>query len=164
MTAITLTPAQVESDFAAAHSLFLEYAEDLGVSLCFQGFAAELETLDQMYAPPQGGLILARRGDEYVGCIGVRRVDATVCEMKRLYVRQAARGTGTGRRLAWAAIEAARALGYQRMVLDTLGSMTAARDLYATLGFKQIAAYYDNPLPGVSYLELDLNHVTNRTS
>ena len=156
MTPIALTQAQVESDFAAAHSLFLEYAEQLGVSLCFQGFAEELETLDQMYAPPHGCLILARQGDRHIGCIGVRRMDAQVCEMKRLYVQDVARGTGTGRRLAQAAIQAARGLGYQKMVLDTLGDMAAARSLYASLGFTPIQPYYVNPLPGVTYMELDL--------
>ncbi|HEX4598960.1 MAG TPA: GNAT family N-acetyltransferase [Burkholderiaceae bacterium] len=156
MTPITLAQAQVESDFAAAHSLFLEYAQQLGVSLCFQGFAEELETLDQMYGPPHGCLMLARHGDEHIGCIGVRRIDAQVCEMKRLYVRDVARGSGTGRRLAQAAIEAGRGLGYRKMVLDTLGDMAAARNLYATLGFRQIRPYYENPLPGVTYMELDL--------
>jgi putative acetyltransferase len=156
MTLITLAPAQVQADYAAAHSLFLEYAERLGVSLCFQGFDVELATLDRMYAPPHGCLILAFQGDQTIGCIGVRRVDAQVCEMKRLYVRDAARGSGTGRRLALAAIEAARGIGYQKMVLDTLGDMTAARNLYATLGFKEIQAYYENPLAGVTYMELDL--------
>jgi putative acetyltransferase len=156
MTVITLAQAQGQSDFAAAHSLFLEYAERLGISLCFQGFDAELARLDTIYAPPHGCLILADQGGTPIGCVGVRRIDADVCEMKRLYVRDSARGSGAGRRLAQAAIEAARGIGYQRMVLDTLGSMTAARGLYATLGFKEIAAYYDNPLPGVTYLELDL--------
>jgi putative acetyltransferase len=164
MTAITLTPAQAESDFAAARSLFLEYAEWLGVSLCFQGFAAELETLDTMYAPPDGCLILAWQGGQTVGCVGVRRFDESVCEMKRLYVREVVRGSGTGRRLAQAVIEAARDLGYQKMVLDTLASMSAARALYGTLGFKEIPAYYDNPLPGVAYLEVDLQTVPSPAS
>jgi putative acetyltransferase len=156
MSPITLAPALDDADFAAARALFLEYAERLGVDLCFQGFDAELAALDRMYAAPDGCLILARQGEGRVGCIGVRRVDAEVCEMKRLYVREAARGSGTGRRLAQAAIEAARGLGYRRMILDTLADMAAARSLYAALGFKEIPAYYDNPLAGVAYMELDL--------
>jgi GNAT superfamily N-acetyltransferase len=159
MTAIVLTLAQSEADFTAAHLLFLEYADSLGFSLSFQGFGAELETLEQMYAAPHGCLILAREGKEHMGCVGVRRFDAEVCEMKRLYVREALRGTGIGRRLAKAAIDAARGLGYRRMVLDTLGSMIVARDLYARLGFKEIPAYYDNPIPDVAYLALDLRPV-----
>jgi putative acetyltransferase len=169
-----LVQARSDAEFAIAHALFREYADQLGVDLCFQGFAAELQTLDTMYGPPGGCLILARRpdmllgtlthnpspasgaGQEYFACIGVRRVCDNVCEMKRLYVRNAARGTGLGRRLAQAAIDAARAIGYTRMVLDTLGSMTAARTLYSSLGFKEIPAYYDNPIPGVTYMGLDL--------
>jgi len=156
MTAVTLRQARSDPEFALARGLFIEYADQLGVDLCFQGFAAELETLAQMYGPPSGCLILARAGDETAGCIGVRRISAGTCEMKRLYVRDAWRGSGLGRRLAQAAIDAAQAIGYRHMLLDTLGSMTAARRLYAKLGFKEVSAYYENPVPGVTYMALEL--------
>ena len=156
MTSATLVQAATDGEFAIARELFVEYADHLGVDLCFQGFSAELDTLAQMYAPPAGCLILALRAHEYVGCIGVRRLSAEVCEMKRLYVRGAVRGDGLGRRLAQAAIDAAQSIGYQRMVLDTLATMTAARVLYATLGFRPIPAYYKNPVPGVMYMALEL--------
>jgi putative acetyltransferase len=152
-----LVQARFEPDFACARALFVEYADQLGVDLCFQGFAAELESLSTMYGPPSGCLILARRDDEYVGCVGVRRFSADECEMKRLYVRDNARGDGIGLRLARAAIDAARSIGYQRMLLDTLDRMIAARKLYGALGFKEICAYYSNPMQDVTYMALDLS-------
>lgn len=152
----TLAQAQSEAEFDIARALFTEYADKLGVDLSFQGFGSELRMLNTMYGPPGGRLILVRQGEQYVGCVGVRRISIEVCEMKRLYVRDAARGSGLGRRLAQASLEAARALGYRRIVLDTLAPMSAARDLYATLGFQEIAPYYSNPIEGAIYMALEL--------
>jgi GNAT superfamily N-acetyltransferase len=156
MTPATLVQARSEAEYASARALFVEYAEQLGVDLCFQGFASELESLDTMYGPPSGCLILARRGDDHVGCVGVRRFSPDDCEMKRLYLRNDARGSGLGLRLARAAIDAARTIGYKRMLLDTLDGMAAARAVYRGLGFKQIAAYYGNPLQNVVYMALEI--------
>jgi putative acetyltransferase len=136
--------------------LFVEYADSLQIDLCFQGFAQELQRLPQMYGAPGSCLLLARRGDEVAGCIGVRSHASGACEMKRLYVRESLRGSGTGRALALRAIDAARAQGYRRMLLDTLSTMQAARNLYQALGFRQIDAYYGNPIAGTSFMALDL--------
>jgi len=152
----TLVQARSDSEFASARALVVEYADQLGVDLCFQGLAGELESLATMYGPPSGCLILARRDDACVGCVGVRRLSPDDCEMKRLYVRKSLRGYGIGLSLARAAIDGARAIGYRRMLLDTLGTMVAARAMYVALGFKQIPAYYDNPMAEVAYMALDL--------
>ena len=142
---------------AVARQLFVEYAEQLGHDLCFQGFAGELEALPGKYAPPTGCLLLAREAGEWVGCVALRRsIDQDVCEMKRLYVRDAYRSRGLGRRLAGAIIDAARGLGYKKMVLDTLSSMAIPRTLYRSLGFTGIEPYYANPIPGAVYLGLEL--------
>ena len=153
---LVLTDAESSADFAVARDLFQEYAAELRIDLCFQGFAAELEQLTAMYGPPAGCLLLARNGDRPVGCGAVRRLRQDACEMKRLYVRPEARGTGLGRRLAEALVSRARTLGYARMYLDTLAEMRAARAVYLTLGFRETAAYYENPLPEVVYMELEL--------
>lgn len=156
MTASEIVIARSDADFAAARALFQEYAAQLGIDLCFQGFDAELLDLPAMYGPPTGRLLLARQGGEFVGCVGVRALGDGDCEMKRLYARAGARGRGLGRELAVAAIAAARELGHSRMLLDTLGSMTTARALYASLGFRETAPYYANPIADAKYLELDL--------
>jgi putative acetyltransferase len=154
---VVLTEALGAADFAAAQVLFREYAAGLGVDLCFQGFEAELGSLPEMYGAPEGCLVVARAGGRPVGCGALRRLAAgEVCEMKRLYVRAEARGTGLGRILAERLIAKGRSLGYAVMRLDTLVHMTAARRLYRSLGFVEIAAYYANPLPNVVYMELDL--------
>jgi putative acetyltransferase len=137
--------AATGADVDAVRTLLREYADGLGVDLSFQDFAAEL-------ADPLGfyELVLVATG----GCVALRRVDGEACEMKRLYVRPAARGTGLGRALAGAVIAHARARGYERMLLDTLPSMAEARSLYASLGFRETDAYRYNPVEGTSFLEL----------
>jgi putative acetyltransferase len=140
-----------------AHDLFVEYSESLDVDLCFQGFEEELARLPGEYARPAGRLLLVFDGEQAVGCGALRRIDDVVCEMKRVYVRPSVRGKGAGRMLMGTLIEMARRIGYERMRLDTLPSMTRAQEIYRALGFREIAAYRANPVPGASFLELDLN-------
>ena len=143
-------------DMERARELFREYADWLKVDLCFQGFERELATLPGDYAPRDGRLLLAWHHEKPMGCIALRRVDATTGEVKRLYVRPEARGRRAGRRLVEQVIAASREIGYRRLVLDTLPQMPEALSLYRSFGFREIAAYYANPLPGVIYLGLDL--------
>lgn len=151
-----ISAAEGTRDLDLARTLFREYAASLDVDLAFQDFERELETLPGRYAPPRGLILLARVHGEGVGCVALRPLDARRCEMKRLWVRPAFRGRGLGERLAHAVIGAARTAGYEAMRLDTLAHMHAARRLYRALGFREIPAYYDNPLAGIVYLELDL--------
>ena len=153
---ITIERAQGASDMGHIRDLFTEYQQWLGVDLCFQGFTGEMAELPGKYAEPAGCLLLAWEGETVIGGVGLWPLEKKICEMKRLYVRPSGRGQGLGRRLAVAIIAEAKERGYQSMRLDTLPQLSAALGLYRSLGFAETAPYYDNPLDGVSYLELDL--------
>ena len=157
--AAALRSATTPGDIALARALFSEYARCLNVDLCFQGFDRELATLPGAYAPPRGRLLLAGAPGEAFACIALRPIEVAgvaVGEVKRLFVQPPQRGGGWGRRLAEALIADARAIGYAELKLDTLDWMADARALYARLGFRECAPYYDNPLPGVVYMALAL--------
>ncbi|MEK8053233.1 GNAT family N-acetyltransferase [Ideonella sp. DXS22W] len=157
---IRLQPADTPERLDAARELFREYAQQLGIDLCFQNFDAELAALPGAYAPPQGGLLLAYVDGELAACGAFRPITdvdyANACEMKRLYVRRAFRRFGLGRLMAQALIDRATESGYSCMLLDTLDDMEAARGLYETLGFTEVPPYYFNPIPGAHYLKVEL--------
>ena len=137
---------------AIVRALFREYADSLEFSLDFQDFEREVRGLPGEYAPPRGALFLAWVEGDSAGCVGVRPIDGHTCEMKRLYVRPEFRVRGVGRVLAERAVEEGRNLGYDRMVLDTVPSMTAAIALYRSMGFSDIPPYRPNPVPGALFL------------
>ena len=137
--------------------MFREYASGLGIDLCFQNFDKELAQLPGDYVPPTGRLFLALEDEAAIGCVALRKIGDGVCEMKRLYVSPEFRGTGLGRTLAEAIIEAAREIGYDRMRLDTLpGKMDRAIAMYRSLGFREIEPYYQNPVEDAAFMELIL--------
>ncbi len=157
---IQLKPAATDADWQGLRELFREYADQLGVDLCFQGFESELQSLPNQYAPPLGTALIATVEDELAGCCALRPIEnvdyPNAAEMKRLYVRKAFRGFGLGRMLTEAILEAARCAGYACVLLDTLDDMEAARALYTELGFQEIDPYYHNPLEGAHYLKVNL--------
>jgi GNAT superfamily N-acetyltransferase len=148
-----IEPARSPADLVTIRELFREYAQGLGVDLEFQGFAAELATLPGKYAPPGGELLLARDvSGAALGCVGLRPLPIEgACEMKRLYVRERARGTGSGRALAVAILDLAVTAGYREIRLDTLAFMGPATTLYRALGFAPIPRYSDNVVPGILF-------------
>jgi ribosomal protein S18 acetylase RimI-like enzyme len=152
-----VAPAESSAQVAQARELFLEYAQSLGFSLCFQNFDQELAGLPGNYAPPDGRLLLAEYEGNLAGCVALHKLEPGICEMKRLYLRPQFRGKGLGRMLAEKIIEEARSLGYQRMRLDTVGPvMKDAVAMYRKLGFREIAPYRPNPIAGTIYMELEL--------
>ena len=153
-----VAPAQTGADLEDARALMRRYAEWTGVNLCFQNFDAELAALPGKYVPPAGQLGRAREGAGAAkGVIAVRPIDASDCEMKRLWVEPGTQGSGLGRTLATTAIAFARDAGYVRMKLDTLRKrMPAAISLYQTLGFVECEPYVHNPEPDVLYMVLEL--------
>lgn len=157
---IRLVVADTAAMIDAAREIFLDYARSLAVDLSFQNFDAELATLPGDYAAPSGKLLLAWVDGELAACGAMRGLAesdyANACEMKRLYVRPAFRRFGLGRLLAQSLLDEARSAGYSVMLLDTLDEMEAARELYASLGFEEVAPYYFNPIAGAHYLKAEL--------
>lgn len=154
---MTIKQAATADDIEVLRGLFREYEAWLGLSLCFQGFEEELASLPGKYAPPEGRLYLASVGEEPAGCIALRSLGDGICKMKRLYLRENARGLGLGRRLIERVIADAREIGYRKMRLDTYPpKMGKAVSLYEAHGFYSIDAYYDNPHGDTLFMELDL--------
>ncbi len=154
---LTFAQAKSLTQIAQARELFLEYAQSLGFSLCFQSFDKELAELPGEYAPPDGRLLLAEYDGKLAACVALHKLGSGICEMKRLYLRPQFRGKGLGRALAERIIAEARPIGYHRMRLDTVEPvMRDAVAMYRKLGFSEIAPYRPNPIAGAIYMELEL--------
>lgn len=149
-----ITPVRTADDLAAAVMLFRDYAASLDVDLAYQDFETEMQTMPGKYALPAGELLLARDANGApIGCVGLRSIPPLgCCEIKRLYVAPAGRGSGVGRKLVEVAIAVAEGIGYREMRLDTLPTMEGAQALYRRLGFEVIAPYYDTPIAGTLFM------------
>src|SRR5258708_2055229 len=162
---LSIFQAESSTQIAQARELFLEYAQSLSFSLCFQSFDAELATLPGHYAPPEGRLLLAEYEGQLAGCVALHKLEAHICEMKRLYLRTQFRGKRLGRALADHIIAEARKIGYQHMRLDTVEPvMKDAVAMYRTIGFKEIAPHRSNPIAGAMYMDLDLQSYKSSNS
>jgi GNAT superfamily N-acetyltransferase len=154
---VALISAESQSLVEEARALFLEYAQSLGFSLCFQSFDEELAGLPGGYAPPDGRLLLAKADEGWAGCVALHKLAPDICEMKRLYVRPQFRGRKIGKLLAERVITDARQIGYSKMRLDTVAPvMKDAVRVYRKMGFYEIPAYTHNPQAGVLYMEKEL--------
>ena len=156
---LRLYPARTSEEIEHARILFLEYAGSLGIILDVYRFDDEVITLPGEYVPPRGRLLLAEWEGRLAGCVALHPLDdgGRVCEMKRLYVRDADRGRGIGRALALWAINEARAMSYDKLVVDTLTRLPPAVALYRALGFVETGPYRQSPMPDTIYFELALS-------
>ena len=151
----SISPAKTEKDFSEAKVLFLEYAKELNVDLCFQGFDKELQEISSIYNSPSGILLLLKHDNYFIGCAGLRRITDEISEMKRLYIKKEFRGKGMSRKLISELFSFAVKMNYKSMRLDTLPQMKEAVSLYQSLGFKETAPYRFNPVEGTKYMELE---------
>lgn len=156
MTYISLLPGD-EFEILEAKRMFIHYAEWLAEDICFQGFQEEIESLPGKYAPPEGCLILAMHEDKAIGSCALRPLEAGDSELKRLWVEPEFQGQGAGRILTQMCIDHAQSQGYQTIKLDTLDRLLPAIKLYESFGFRKVDPYYENPLSGVVYMQLDLD-------
>ena len=154
---LKIVPATATQDLEDVRILFGEYSGLVAEALSFQNFDQELEALPGEYVPPGGALLIARDKDAAASCVALRKLDASTGEMKRMYVRDAYRGSGLGRRLAAAIIEEAKKRKYRRVVLDTLPKLAPAIALYRDIGFRETGPYLPNPTPGAICFELKLS-------
>ncbi|TMH04937.1 MAG: GNAT family N-acetyltransferase [Betaproteobacteria bacterium] len=130
-SAAAIRPAADDVDFDLARGLFEEYARWLGVDLCFQGFAQELKTLPGAYAPPLGRLLLAGPPGSAFACIALRPLSVVEASSSAAAVGEVKR-------------------------LYVQPDHRGQRWLYERLGFCECAPYYQNPLPGIVYMALEL--------
>jgi putative acetyltransferase len=150
-----------EDDFLKARKLFIEYSNSLDFELHFQNFDKELQEIDIQYNRPHGGLILIvdLQTEEEIGCVGIRKSEDGIAELKRMFIKDEHRNKGLGKELLRRAIELSKSLRYEKIRLDTLDTMKPAIAIYEKFGFRQTGAYRYNPFDNVRYYELQITHI-----
>lgn len=152
----SIIAAQKENDFSEAKLLFLEYAKELNINLCFQNFDKKLKEISVRYNAPSGFLLLLKYKNEFIGCAGLRKIKDEISEMKRMYIKKEFRGKGLSKKLIEEIVSRAKKMNYKTIWLDTLPQMKEAITLYLAFGFKEIKPYRFNPVDGTKYMELIL--------
>lgn len=148
--------AKSEQDFEKCKDIIIEYLDTLGVDLAYMNLQDEFAKMMQMYGGNQGTLFYASGEKEVIGCVGVRRIEPEIAELKRLYVKDSHRGYKVGVTLLQNALESARSLGYKKIRLDVIPTLQKAKELYISFGFYEIAPYFNNPVEGTVYMEKTL--------
>ena len=147
-----------DKDYQTAVTLFKEYALEIDIDLEFQNFSKEIENIKNQYSRPQGIIFIVNGKKELaLGCFGIRQLEDSICELKRMYLKSEARGLGIGKLMMEKAIEVGKELGYKKMRLDTLSTMSSAIRLYEKIGFYEIEPYRFNPMESAKYFEIELD-------
>ncbi|MDN5201912.1 GNAT family N-acetyltransferase [Fulvivirgaceae bacterium BMA10] len=150
--------AKTEEDFNIGKALFLEYANELGIDLHFQNFEEELDSITKQYTSPSGALLLLKEKNKAIGCVGIRKLEGNIGELKRMFIKKEYRNKGFGKPLLKKGIEMAKVLNYHKIRLDTLPTMEKALKIYTAIGFKEIKPYRYNPIVGTKFLELEIKN------
>ncbi len=153
---LTLKKAETATDFDNGKRLFLQYIQSLDFELTFQDVGRELAEIAVEYNAPAGALLLVYDGDKAIACAGVRKIDSTTAELKRMFVDPVYRGLQLGQQLLQMALTVSKQLGYSSIRLDTVPQMRSAIKLYESAGFREIDPYRFNPMPGAIFMEKDL--------
>ena len=144
---------ETHEEICGAKKLIIEYTQWLNLDLCFQNIDDELKNFPEKYQEPDGAFIIAKENNNIIGCVGIRRLEPGICEMKRLFVNDNSKGKGIGKKLVEKIVEEAKNKKYEKIRLDTINTMDAALNIYCKNGFYIIEPYYDNPNRGTVYLE-----------
>lgn len=156
---IELTEAKSDKDYQIAVELFKEYNSVIGIDLEFQNFTQEIKTINIQYSRPEGAIfIVYNKNYSALGCFGIRKLNETICELKRMYLKPKFQGLGIGKIMLEKSFLFATELGYKKMRLDTLSTMHSAIALYKKMGFYEIEPYRFNPIKGAKYFEVNLEH------
>lgn len=149
--------AKSHDDFQRSKEIILEYVKTLDIDLAYMDLPTEFSTMELKYSSPQGVFILAFDGDIVAGCVGIRKIDQQIAELKRLYVRKAYRGLNIGSDLLQKALDVAQQLSYQKIRLEVIPSLQKAKKLYYSFGFNEIPPYFNNQVEGTTYMEKSIN-------